>query len=145
MPVTFGSIGDIIAVSLLIKDLIKCLDGARGSSAEYQSILLELQDLDYALSQVGFLLSHQELQKSGTLEDTALRTAEHCKTCIRGFREHIKRYNGSLRDGGSGNLVKDAAFKIKWGLSGKEGISQFRNEIKSYCLALSMLLMSANT
>ena len=35
MPITFGSVGDIISLSLLIKDLIKFLDQVRGSSAEY--------------------------------------------------------------------------------------------------------------
>lgn len=34
MPITFGSVGDIITTGLLIKDLIKALHGSRGSASE---------------------------------------------------------------------------------------------------------------
>ena len=86
MPVTFGSVGDIIAVGLLIKDLIKCLDGTRGSSSEYQAIVRELQSLDYAFLQVKpAFLSHQELEESNVLQETALRIAKQCENCIREY------------------------------------------------------------
>ena len=42
MPVTFGAVGDIISVCLLLKDLVEMLDQARGSKAEYQSVIREL-------------------------------------------------------------------------------------------------------
>lgn len=42
MPITFGSVGDVISVCLLIKDLVKTLDDSRGSSAEYQEVIREL-------------------------------------------------------------------------------------------------------
>ena len=47
MPVPFGfSVGDVIAVSILIKDALKALDSARNSSAEYQELFRELWSLD---------------------------------------------------------------------------------------------------
>ena len=52
MSFTFGSFGDIVTLSLLIKDLIKSLDDSRGSSAEYQAVVRELWSLDKALLEV---------------------------------------------------------------------------------------------
>lgn len=52
MPVTFGSVGDIISVCLLVKDLVEALDKARGSKAEYQSAIRELWILDRALLEI---------------------------------------------------------------------------------------------
>jgi hypothetical protein len=42
MPLTFGAVGDIISVCLLVKDLVEVLDKARGSKAEYQAAIREL-------------------------------------------------------------------------------------------------------
>jgi hypothetical protein len=42
MPITFGAVGDIIFVCLLVKDLVEALDKSRGSKAEYQSAIREL-------------------------------------------------------------------------------------------------------
>jgi hypothetical protein len=36
------SAGDVIAVSILIKDVIKARDNSRGSAAEYQEVVREL-------------------------------------------------------------------------------------------------------
>lgn len=55
MPITFGSVGDIISVSLLVKDILVALDDSRGSSAEYQGIIRELYILDRALLEIGQL------------------------------------------------------------------------------------------
>lgn len=42
MPITFGSVGDIISISLLVKDAMKALDVSRGSGGEYQGVIREL-------------------------------------------------------------------------------------------------------
>jgi hypothetical protein len=42
MPITFGSVGDIISISLLVKDAMKALDDSRGSGGEYQGVIREL-------------------------------------------------------------------------------------------------------
>lgn len=55
MSVTFGSVGDIISVCLIVKDLVDALDKSRGSSAEYQAVIRELWSLDRALLQVAML------------------------------------------------------------------------------------------
>ncbi|KAF1974790.1 hypothetical protein BU23DRAFT_460501 [Bimuria novae-zelandiae CBS 107.79] len=55
MPITFGAVGDIISVCLLVKDLVDALDEARGSKAEYQSVIRELWILDRALLEIDLL------------------------------------------------------------------------------------------
>jgi hypothetical protein len=45
---TFGSVGDIIAVVGIIKDLIVTLDDSRGSSADYQRITHELRNFEHS-------------------------------------------------------------------------------------------------
>jgi hypothetical protein len=52
MPITFGAVGDIISVCLLVKDLIEVLDKARGSNAEYQAAIRQLHTLDRALLEI---------------------------------------------------------------------------------------------
>ena len=55
MVVPFGfSVGDCIAVSLLIKDAVLALDSAHGAAAEYQEIIRELWALDRALLERAF-------------------------------------------------------------------------------------------
>jgi hypothetical protein len=50
--ITFGSIGDIIAVGQLVWGLTSALSGSRGSAKEYQGLVKELQAFDQALLQV---------------------------------------------------------------------------------------------
>lgn len=76
MPITCGSVGDIISVSLLIKDLVKCLDESRGSSAEYQTVVRELWSLDRALLEVELLL--RSCKQSAELRDLGETPRQHC-------------------------------------------------------------------
>lgn len=55
MPITFGAVGDIISVCLLVKDLVEALDKARGDKAEYQSAIREFWLLDRALLEIDLL------------------------------------------------------------------------------------------
>ena len=52
MSITFGSVGDIIAVGQIAWSLAKALTDSRGSAKEYQSLIKELQTFDQALLQV---------------------------------------------------------------------------------------------
>ena len=51
--ITFGSVGDIIAVGQIGWALAQALSSSRGSSKEYQALVKELQRFDQALMQVG--------------------------------------------------------------------------------------------
>ena len=55
--ITFGSVGDIIAVGQIAWALAKALTDSRGSAKEYQDLIKELQAFDQALLQVGRMRS----------------------------------------------------------------------------------------
>ena len=143
MPITFGSVGDIISVSLLIKDLVKCLDKSRGSSAEYQAVIRELWSLDHALLEVELLLRSckQSVELSG-LSETANRCVEQCRECIRDFRDKVKRYQGVL-GGGTGSLVRETTAKVRWHVSMKDDLAKFRVNIAAQTSSLNFLLATA--
>lgn len=52
MSITFGSVGDIIAVGQIAFALAKALTDSRGSAKEYQDLVKELKTFDQALLQV---------------------------------------------------------------------------------------------
>ena len=81
MPVTFGSVGDIISVCLVIKDLIKVLDDSRGSSSEYQAVIRELWSLDRALLEVELLSRSYER----TFELNALGQVARQRIAVQGM------------------------------------------------------------
>ena len=141
MPITFGSVGDIISVSLLIKDLVKSLDNTRGSSAEYQAVIRELWSLDHALLEVEVLFrSCDQTVELNALSATANECAEHCRKCITKFQERMRRYQKSLQSGGSGSFIRDNALKIRWQICEKEDLAKFRAEINAHCFSINMLL-----
>jgi hypothetical protein len=52
MSITFGNVGDIIAVGQIAWSLAKALADSKESAKEYQSLIKELQTFDQALLQV---------------------------------------------------------------------------------------------
>jgi hypothetical protein len=50
--ITFGSVGDIIAVWQIALQLAQALSDSRGSAKEYHALIRELQAFDQALLQV---------------------------------------------------------------------------------------------
>lgn len=144
MPITFGSVGDIVSISLLIKDLVKCLDESRGSSAEYQAVIRELWSLDQALLEAEILLrSCKQLVEMSGLCETANRCAEQCRKLIVDFRDKTKKYQKALQGGGTGNLVRDTTAKIRWHVSEKDDLAKFRAGITAQCSSLNILLATA--
>ena len=144
MPITFGSVGDIISLSLLIKDLVRSLDKSRGSSAEYQAVVRELWTLDHALLEVEVLVrSSQQTVPLNALSATVNQCAEHCRKCITTFYEHMKKFERGLKSGGSGSFLRDTAVKVRWQVSEKEDLAKFRAEINTHCLSINMLLTTA--
>ena len=141
MPISFGSVGDIISLSLLIKDLVKSLDNSRGSSAEYQAVIRELWSLDHALLEVEALIrSCEQTVQLNALTATVNQCAEQCRKCITSFHDQVKKFGKSLQSGGSGSFLRDTASKIKWQVSEKDDLAKFRAEINAHCFSINMLL-----
>jgi hypothetical protein len=145
MPITFGSVGDIISVCLIVKDLVDALNKSRGSSAEHGEIIRELWVLDRALLEVEVLSrTHSTTVELVALCETARQTVEKCRLTVQAFSQRINKYGVSLGNGGSGNIMKDAAMKIGWQLSQKDEVSKFRAEIAAHSASINMLLATAS-
>ena len=143
MPISFGSVGDIICVSLLIKDLVKCLDESRGSSTEYQAVIRELWSLDRALLQVELLLrSYKQSIELSDLWENANYCVEQCRKCISDYQAKTKKYQGVLQGRGTGNLFKDTTARIRWHVSEKDDLAKFRAEITTLGSSLNLLLIT---
>ncbi|KAF2432928.1 hypothetical protein EJ08DRAFT_584590 [Tothia fuscella] len=146
MPITFGAVGDIISVSLIVKDLLLALDKSRGSSAEYEGIVRELLVLDTALLRVDQLSRTRDATPQlHALYETARQTVQKCRESVDKFKDRNKKFDVFLAGGGSGNWGRDTARKIQWKASGRdEEVVKFRAEISGYTNSIHLLLATAN-
>lgn len=145
MNITFGSVGDIISVCILIKDLIDALNDSRGSSAEYHELIRELWSLDRALLQVDlFCRTQGQSEELFQICDAARQTVKHCQDSLQDLFKKMKKYNSSLKERGSGKMMKDVAMKVRWQASEQKTIRKFRTTIAAHCEALHMLLATVN-
>lgn len=145
MPISFGSVGDIISVCLLVKDLVAALDESRGSAAEYREVRLELRALERALLEVEVLSrSHASTVKLNALYATARKAALGCQQPVAAFLDRIKKYDPSLSEAASRNIVRNTIMKIRWQVSQKGEVTRFRVEISAHSSSINMLLATVN-
>lgn len=141
MPIGVSSVGDIISICLLAKDLVEALSSSRGASSEYQEIIRELWGLERALLQIDLLSRvHDDTLELNPLHETARRSAEDCRGCIAGFLEKVRKYAPSLSIASSGNIFRDASRKIQWQVMQSGDISKFRAQISAHSQSMNMLL-----
>jgi hypothetical protein len=145
MPVAFGSVGDIIAVALLVKDLANTLSESRGASAEYQTTTRELRNLENVLRELQSLadLCDKAPGIYNALAETAKLEVQKCKALILPFSTETEKYGQSLRVGGSGNSAQDAYRKIHWKLSHKGRLEEFRRAIRVQNECMTALLVNS--
>lgn len=142
---TCGSVGDIISLCLVIKNLVKALDDSRDSSSEYQEVIRELWSLDRVLLEIELLWrTCEDSIELNALRETAHRMADQCRSSMEAFLKKVQKYGPSLRDGGSGRMLKDASLKVRWQVAHADDLTKFRAEINAHCSAISMLLLTAN-
>jgi hypothetical protein len=140
MSVGFGfSAGDFIAALELVHTVINTLRDSGDSSTEYQALIRQLYTLESALIRV----KHLELDDVQHAEVVALRqAAAQCQNTINGFLEKVKKYQPSLRPGGSGRRVKDGWMKVKWALCKKEDVVGFKADLAAHTGSIELLLMA---
>ena len=139
MPVTCGSVGDIIALASLARSIAKALNDSHGSSEEYRQVIHELWSLERAL------LGVEELSRTcgPSSSINALRqTALEYRSVLDAFHSKLDKYQRYLRDGGSSNVVKDMWWKIHWAVSFKEDLARFRASVLGHCSSIDLLLTS---
>ncbi|OCK75081.1 hypothetical protein K432DRAFT_271905, partial [Lepidopterella palustris CBS 459.81] len=139
------SVGDIISVCVVVNNLIRALDDCRGSSAEYQEVIRELSALKDALQKVdAFSRSGASSVELKALCHSLNAATTQCRCIMESFFQKITKYKKYLREGGSGNLIKDSCFKAIWQVSQHADLARFRSEITAYTTTISILLGTAN-
>lgn len=147
MPVTFGAVGDIISVCLLVKDLVDALDKTRGSKAEYRSLTRELWILDRTLLEIDLLARTHGGGATPEMEalcETARKAVDRCKVLVSDFLKQIKRYQDTFGEAARPNLVKEIAMKVRWRVAEQDSVEKFRVEIAATSTSLQMLLATAS-
>lgn len=140
---TFGSFGDFITVSILVKDILRAFDGVRGSTAEYLSLIKELHTLDLSLSQFDQIcISHLSGAETYALKQSAMMTLDDCKADVECFKQQIHDYQAALGSE-SANVFERAAKKVRW-LTKKHDIDQFRAKVVAHQIKLNLLLSMAS-
>ncbi|KAM0544529.1 hypothetical protein ACHAPJ_011746 [Fusarium lateritium] len=135
---SFGSVGDIIALCFLIKDFVKALDDSRGSSKEYRDLIRSLENLTQLLQKVEQI--YQDPRSADALDDLstiAASSIDQVRQRLTEFYEEIRKYRPSLESGGSGNVLKDITRKIQWRL--KKEVEKFRAELAKSIALLDVL------
>jgi hypothetical protein len=140
MSVGFGfSAGDFISALELVGTVYNALRDSGTSSTEYRVLIAQLYTLEKALLRVKAL----ELDESQHAERVALlQAASQCQRTIDAFWEKIKKYQPSLRTGGSGSRVRDGWMKIKWALCQKEDLIRFKADLIGHTGSIEMLLVT---
>ncbi|RMZ71352.1 vegetative cell wall gp1 [Pyrenophora seminiperda CCB06] len=144
MSVTFGSVGDIISVCLLVKDLVIALDKTRGSKAEYQATIRELWILDRALLEIDLLTRQHGSGATPELRslcETAKQAVSRCQELVSDFLARIRKYDSAFD--GKGSKLKEAAMGIRWRVEEKDALEQFRVNIVGTSSSLQLLLVTA--
>lgn len=143
--VTFGSVGDIIAVCLLAKSIVEALDDSRGSSAEYQGLINELRSLECSLFEIeSFTRSWADASTEVSLQQECSKLVNECRKTLEDFQAYLKKYDCSLSKDSHATIVKRTGMKIKWQLLTKDTVSRFRRELAVHSTALNIMMTTAN-
>ncbi|KAH7146239.1 hypothetical protein EDB81DRAFT_486124 [Dactylonectria macrodidyma] len=142
---TFGSLGDIIAVCQVAVQLGRAISlgsGAVGDSAkEYQDLRDDLDSFVRILMQV--VATYQQHELSPYLDglDKATESViDQCGSLIQDTLEHVHpKYHCSLRVGGSGKKIRDTYRKIEWSIREKDRLRHVREKLQNGIQRLSLL------
>ena len=130
MSITFGSVGDIIAVAELAFKISRALSESAGASKEYQELMLELDLSRRALLEAETFLNPKTRVRLRLDAENAIR--QHvtlCKKELEAFMKGIEKYKASLKKGGSGNVMMDSWRKIGWSLFKKEDLIELQRNL----------------
>jgi len=141
LAVTFGAVGDLLAVAALIKDIITALDDCRGSSKAYRDLVQSMEALAQALQEVDriYHASNTSFEPDEQTRSAVLHIVGQVRQCLDGFKTRIAKFAPGLAQGGSGNTIKDAARKIQWKLEEKD-IEKFKTEVAAHTEFLKFFL-----
>ena len=132
------SLGNFLAASNLILQVVSALREAGGSSFQYQRLRLELDALGLALQEVDRLVPVEGLE--ATVE-AIKATSLSCQLPLLEFLQSIAKYDQDLGLRQSAGIMKDVLYKVKWVASKKlEATMKLRAEIMGYLGGINLLL-----
>ncbi|CUS12089.1 unnamed protein product [Tuber aestivum] len=143
---SFGfSVGDFIAISGLILNLVDALDSNTGSKAQYSRLSDELKSLHSAFLAVKDVVQNlRRGDKSNSSTANAITyEVECCRKLILDFTADTEKYRESLCHGGSGRKVKDAWRKISYKIFKEEDVAILKDSLRRRIEAINILLMVA--
>lgn len=143
--ITFGSVGNIIAVCLLAKQIVDALDSSKGSASEYRNLVTELRSLEKTLLEVELVV--RKNQNAANIPSSLSELPSligNCRTSLETLHEEIKKYNRHLSENSSSGMVGRLGMKVRWGVSVKDKITKFRIQIAAHSNAINMMLVTAN-
>ncbi|KAL9089679.1 MAG: hypothetical protein Q9159_002407 [Coniocarpon cinnabarinum] len=141
MPVTCGSVGDIIALTKLIKELVEALNDSRGAAHDFRKLVRQLQSLGSVLQEVHLLLCrHEPSPGLDALRASTIRVAAGCQESAEEFLAQVRKYQQSLREGGSGRKIVDGVRKVQWRLLKKEDAQAFQSQLLAQTSSLQTLV-----
>ena len=114
--ITFGSVGDIIAICQVIVTTVTALSSSRGASVEYRALINELWGLAQALEATKSLLEQRSQLLGPPLQSQGrLRIAlQNCRECLERELESIQKFSTSMSNAGPTKSAKDAFWKVRW-------------------------------
>ncbi|UPK95737.1 hypothetical protein LCI18_006672 [Fusarium solani-melongenae] len=145
VALTFGSLGDIIAICQVAIQLGRAIgvgSGVVGESAkEYQDFREDLDAFVRILMQVVATYQQHEFSPYlDGLDNAAKSVIDQCGSLIQDTLEHIQpKYHESLRVGGSGKKMNDIYRKIEWSMREKDRLRYTQERLQDGVQRLSLL------
>ena len=140
-----GSLGDVVALISIVKNLVNAFDNRKGSSADYQDITRKLSAFHRVLQEVDKLCRSSATTVGLDASSGAmLSVISQARRSIEAFTKSTGKFEPSLREGGSGSYLQDAAKKAQWKLFHSDCSAKLHSEIDLYCSVLSVLISTAN-
>ncbi|KAL8365584.1 hypothetical protein RB595_004414 [Gaeumannomyces hyphopodioides] len=140
MSFGFG-VGDFLAVGKLIFDITSCLKDIGGAKSEYQDLVIELDCLQKALSDIENL---RDLGSNPIRADSIRYTVLACKRPLDDFLVRLRKYEGTLGSGSTGGSSswKAPADKMRFRFGLADEVRNLQALISGLLVALNAMLQA---
>lgn len=139
---SFGfAVGDFIAGVELVKQAVEAFSKTKGASSEYQRLVSDLNACHRTLLQLQ-CMQEKNVFSQGTLNELKY-IADAGKADMDHFLEKNKKYQESLRVGGSGSAMKDGINKISWSFTKQKDVEQLRSSLQLKMSTINVLVSAA--
>lgn len=109
--ITFGSFGDVITACNILITISKAFSDSKGSKAEYQKLITQLECLMTWDKVIGSLLQeYPRLKYSGQLRDLIYS----CKDHLDQYTKDIEPFRNSLGQNPPASTIKQICHKLRW-------------------------------